>query len=112
MYYQPSNANSTLQSQQQSINNILRVTGPESAKAYSLPPNSNVILFDADNPIFYLKSTDDSGFANLRTFTFEEQIPPQPAVEENTASYITKDDLESLEEDISELKEMLKGLVS
>lgn len=37
----------------QPINNLLRVTGPESAKAYSMPPNSDVVLFDSERPIFY-----------------------------------------------------------
>lgn len=101
---------------QQPINNLLRVTGPESAKAYSLPPNSNVILFDADNPIFYLKTTDDSGFANLRTFVFQEQkqqTENQSAAEQiNTSNFVTKDDLKSLEQNFSELKEMLEGLVN
>lgn len=110
-YQQPNNQGNNIQ--QQPINNLLRVTGPESAKAYSIPPNSNVVLFDADNPIFYLKSTDDSGFANLRTFKFEEQkiIEVQPQVEQNSNS-VTKNDLEALEKDISELKEMLEGLVN
>lgn len=106
----------TMQQQQQPINNILRVTGPESAKAYSLPPNSNAILFDADNPIFYLKTTDDSGFANLRIFAFEEQKPvevqSQPVIEQiDTSNFATKDDLETLKNTIFEVKDMLKGLV-
>ena len=100
---------------QQPINNLLRVTGPESAKAYPLPSNSNVVLFDADNPIFYLKSTDDSGFASLRTFTFEEQkmIESQPIVEQiDTSNFATKEDLTSLKNNISELRDLLEGLVS
>jgi hypothetical protein len=114
-YQQQSNSMNNIQ--QQPVNNLLRVTGPESAKAYSLPPNSNVVLFDADNPIFYLKSTDDSGFANLRTFTFEEQKPveiqPQPITEQiDTSNFVTKDDLKALKNDFSELKEMLEGLVN
>lgn len=101
--------------QQQPVNNLLRVTGPESAKAYSLPPNSNVVLFDAENPIFYWKTTDDSGFATLRTFIFEEQktVEPQPVLEQiDTSGFATKDDLETLQKNILEMKEMLEGLMS
>ena len=97
---------------QQPVSNILRVTGPESAKAYPVSPNSNVILFDGEKPIFYWKSTDDSGFASIRTFTFEEQKQEeaQPIVEQiDTSNFITRDDLKALEKDVSELKEMLKG---
>ena len=89
--------------------------GPESAKTYPLPPKSDVVLFDADNPIFYWKSTDDSGFATLKTFKFEEQKPveTQPIVEQiDTSNFATKDDLETLKDNIAEMKELLEGLVS
>ena len=102
--------------QQQPVNNILRVTGPESAKAYSIPADSSVILFDANNPIFYLKTTDDGGFPHpLRTFKFEEvKVPDISASMEqiDTSNFATKDDLDTLQSNISELKEMLEGLVN
>ena len=104
-----------MQQSQHPTNNIIRVTGPESAKAYPLGERSSVVLFDAENPIFYLKTTDDGGFPNpLRSFSFEEIIPEtQPQSEQvDTSSFVTKNDLESLEQDISELKDMLEGLVS
>ena len=98
---------------QQPINNLLRVTGPESAKAYPLSPNSNVVLFDADNPIFYWKSTDDSGFATLRTFVFEEQKQAEPRLEQiDTSNFTTKDELQTLKDNITEIKDLLEGLVS
>lgn len=40
---------------------LIRVTGMEGAKAYQMPPNSVVPLFDADNDIMYVKSTDGAG---------------------------------------------------
>lgn len=109
--YQPPQLNTI---NQQPVNNLLRVTGPESAKAYSLPPNSNVVLFDAENPIFYWKSTDDSGFATLRTFIFEEQKAVEPSTVEqmDTSNFATKDDLSILKDNILEMKELLEGLVN
>jgi hypothetical protein len=99
-------------------NNLLKVTGPESAKAYPIPPNSEVALFDAENPVFYVKTTDASGYPTLRTFRFEEQTPKilemQPAAEAtlpDLSGYASKEDLGSLKADISEIKETLKGLM-
>ena len=93
--------------------NIFRVTGPESAKAYPLPPDSNVVLFDGEKPVFYWKSTDDSGFATIRTFIFEEQFETQPAAEQiDTSNFATKSDLDILQKDITELKSLLEGLVN
>lgn len=105
------------QQPQQPVNNIIRVTGPESAKAYPLGERSSVILFDAENPIFYLKTTDDGGFPNpLRSFSFEEIKTvenQQPAIEQTDAvNFATKEDFETLEKNVSELKNMLEGLVN
>jgi hypothetical protein len=109
--------NNHMQQPQQPINNIVRVTGPESAKAYPLPEKSSVILFDAENPIFYLKTTDDGGFPNpLKTFSFQEiktAETQQPVIEQvNTDNLVTKQDFENLEKNVSELKEMLEDLVN
>lgn len=41
---------------------LTRVTGMDGAKAYQMPPNPVVPLFDADNDIMYVKSTDGAGF--------------------------------------------------
>lgn len=37
---------------------LIRVTGMDGAKAYQMGPNSCVPLFDSDNDIMYIKSTD------------------------------------------------------
>ena len=53
----------------QSIN---KVNGIESARAFQTLPNSQVVLFDANEDIFYLKTTDSSNFPIIRTFSFKE----------------------------------------
>lgn len=50
---------------------LIRVTGMDGAKAYQMPPNSVVPLFDADNDIMYVKSTDGTGFPTIRAFAFQ-----------------------------------------
>ena len=108
----PSNWSGYSQDRYKPVNNLLRVTGPESAKAYSVPPGSTVVLFDADNPIFYLLNKDDSGFPTLRTFRFEEEKPVEvSAVAETCKDDGIREEVESLKSDISEIKEMLEGLV-
>lgn len=99
-------------------NNLLKVTGPESAKAYPIAPNSEVALFDAENPVFYVKTTDASGYPTLRTFKFEEVTPQvidvQPSAEvtqPDLSEFASKKDLVGLQADISEIKETLKGLM-
>lgn len=63
--------------QPQSMNNILQVMGPESAEAFQIGPNSKVVLMDSNRAVFYMKQSDDSGFANTKAYAFQE-IPLYP----------------------------------
>lgn len=56
--------------QNQTVNNLIRVTGMDGAKAYQMQPNSTVALFDSNEDIMYIKSTDGAGFPTIRTFGF------------------------------------------
>jgi hypothetical protein len=55
--------------QQQSAG-LIRVTGMDGAKMYQLSPNSAVALFDANEDIFYIKTTDGAGFPTIRSYKF------------------------------------------
>lgn len=70
---------------------LIRVTGMDGAKAYQMPPNSVVPLFDADNDIMYVKSTDGAGFPTIRAFAFQpvEDKPDQ------VQQYVTRDEFDA-----------------
>lgn len=82
---------STWQQQPQPINGLVSVTGIEGAKAYQLPPNSSMPLFDANSDILYLKTTDGAGFPTVRAFSFTEIGTEQP-----THDYVTREDFNAL----------------
>lgn len=67
---------------------LIRVTGMDGAKAYQMPPNSVVPLFDADNDIMYVKSTDGAGFPTIRAFAFQPIENPTP----QTQQYVTREE--------------------
>lgn len=69
VYYSPFNQFQNYSIRQESIT---RVTGEEGAKAYQMAPNSSAALFDGNEDIFYLKTTDGAGFPTIRKFKFEE----------------------------------------
>lgn len=70
---------------------LIRVTGMDGAKAYQMPPNSVVPLFDADNDIMYVKSTDGAGFPTIRAFAFQPvEDKPEPAQQ-----YVTRDEFDA-----------------
>ena len=52
--------------------NLIRVNGIEGAKAYQMSANSTVALFDSNEDIMYIKTTDGAGFPSIRTFNFVE----------------------------------------
>lgn len=47
-----------------------RVTGVDGAKAFQIPANSTVALFDDTRDVFYVKTTDSGGFPTVRAFAF------------------------------------------
>lgn len=70
---------------------LIRVTGIDGAKAFQMPANSSVALFDGDNDLMYIKSTDGAGFPTIRTFKFEEVSPTQMS---GTSDYMTRQEVE------------------
>lgn len=71
--------------QQQSIQ---YVNGKQSAETYQMSPNSSVILMDSNLPRFYMKQTDASGMATIRSYDFKE------TEEEKPTEYVTKQEFE------------------
>ena len=57
---------------QEQTQNLIRVNGIEGAKTYQMSANSTVALFDSNEDIMYIKTTDGAGFPSIRTFNFAE----------------------------------------
>lgn len=83
---------------------IVRVNGIEGAKAYQMTPNSMVALFDNNNDIFYVKSTDGAGFATIRSFKFNEIA----GNETGTSADLDKR-LSDLKKEVEEIKGVING---
>lgn len=79
---------------------LIRVTGMDGAKAYQMPPNSVVPLFDADNDVMYVKSTDGAGFPTIRAFSFQPIEDPAP----HDQQYVTRGEFEAA---ISQMREAM-----
>jgi hypothetical protein len=93
-------------SQQLQTLNLIRVNNLEEAKSYQIPPNSTVALFDANEDIMYIKSSDCSGFTNIRTFSFVE-VPSEQVKTSTTSNYITKDDLLNFKMEVADYVQQL-----
>ena len=96
-YYNPQMNNQQFLPQIQT-QNLIRVNGIEGAKAYQMSANSIVSLFDANDDIMYIKSTDGAGFPSIRTFSFtevkEENKPTQQV------DYISREEFEEFKKEL------------
>ena len=62
------------QPMQQPSSQIIWVSGEAGAKSYLVAPGNTVMLLDAENSVFYLKSADASGMPlPLRIFDYKER---------------------------------------
>ena len=88
-------AQSTPQSQ------IEYVNGLESARAYSLAPNSSKLLMDSTMARFYIKQSDASGFCSIKAFDFMEVQENAPSTE-----YVSRAEFDELKGQINQYVEM------
>ena len=72
---QPSMPSQHIQAQPaQQSSQIIWVSGEAGAKSYLVAPGNTVMLLDAENSVFYLKSADASGMPlPLRIFDYKER---------------------------------------
>lgn len=83
----------------QPTNQLIRVAGIEAAKAYQMPANGTLVLFDNGSDIMYVKTTDSAGFPSIRTFAFTE-IKDEPTTTQN--DYVSKEEFEQFKKEVKE----------
>ena len=83
---------------------LIRVTGMEGAKAYQMPANSTVALFDGGQDIFYVKTTDGAGFPTIRAYAF---APYEPAAQPQQ-EYVTRAEFERWKEEFINAQQSIR----
>ena len=84
---------------QNAVNQLIRVTGIDGAKAYQMAANSTVALFDSNEDIMYVKTTDGAGFGTIRAFSFSE-IDLSATAKPTATEYVTKAEFEKLRNEV------------
>ena len=84
---------------------LIRVNGIDSAKAYQTQPNSTVALFDSNEDVMYIKSTDASNFPTIRRFRFIEE--PE-VVSKPVEQYVTISEFEKFKEELLNGKQSIQ----
>lgn len=98
--------------QQQTYNQgLLWVQGEAGAKSFLVAPGASVLLMDSETSKFYIKSADNAGMPNMRTFEYKEVLPnqnPQPLEESKAVGYATQEEIAELKKQVEELKQKLE----
>lgn len=77
--------------------------GIESVKMYATLPNSQYVLFEEDDDVFWFKTTDASNYATIRRFRFYEE-------EENKSDsrYLTVEEFNKFKEEFLNGKQSVR----
>ena len=99
------------QQYQQPVHGFVYVTGLDGAKAYQMPPNSEMPLFDStsENRMF-IKTTDGAGFPTIRParcyFENEQQAMRSEVTADDIAGMKAEiDKLSSISDEVSEMRD-------
>ena len=98
MGYNPQSQQNMFSPQVEPAQNLIRVNGVDGAKAYQMPANSTVALFDANEDVMYIKTTDGAGFPAIRLFRFEEL--KQETAQEVKQDYISRQEFEDFKKEV------------
>lgn len=118
--YQPQNMYQNSQSFPQPSNGIVWVQGKSGANEYPVAAGNSILLMDNTCNKFYVKTTDPTGIhKTVQEFEYKEVKEIQNEGENSQKSdfiksdhpiYATKDDLNKLEKDFKDVKDLLEEL--
>ena len=89
------------------------VSSDDEVRSFIVVPGGTVLLMNTNAKRFYIKSADQSGIPNTRTFTYEElsagNIAPQPDI--NT-QYVTRAEYDTIVAGYQELADKINKLLT
>lgn len=80
-------------------NGMIWVSGRQEADGFLIAPNSAVALWDANNPVVYLRKSDSTGKPSTVVYDLVERTdtpPAQTAPQIDLSRYVTIDQLEDI----------------
>lgn len=90
-------------------NSMVWVQGEAGAKAYVLPPNTTLPLWDSEAQVIYIKSVDGSGKPTMTILDYVDRNAPAEN-NESHIEYVTKEQLDTLNSQFANINEKLNGL--
>ncbi len=88
-------------------NNMIWVSGEEGMRSYQMGPNVTLPLWDSDNPVIYLKSTDMMGKPSVKILDYTVRDETQGA---KNGNYVSRDEFNKLNSHLADISNQLKQL--
>lgn len=95
-------------STQQPVHGFVYVTGIEGARAYPMPPNSEMPLFDSTSDTMFIKTTDGAGFPTITPCDCKKRGENMVGQVE----YVTRDELNRAYSDLASQLEQMRGALN
>lgn len=118
--YQPQSSYQAPQSFPQPSNGIVWVQGKSGANEYPVAAGNSILLMDNTCNKFYVKTTDPTGihktvqefeYKEVKDIQNESESPQRvDTIKQDLTGYATKDDLNRLEKEFKDVKELLEEL--
>lgn len=84
---------------------IISVNGIEGAYMFQMAPNDKIALFDSNEDICYIKTTDDAGFASIDTYDIVKRVSKTDV--ETTGEYVTRKEFDELKQVMDDVKQYI-----
>ena len=86
---------------------LYRVTGMDGAKKFVTVANARYALFDDDDDVMYIKTTDKNNYPSIVRYRFFQEDEPIPAPPPEPA---TKEDYQELQKQVEKLSEEIRQM--
>lgn len=84
----------------QDSSGILWVQGEAGAKSWIVAPGTSVLLMDSEAQRFYLKTADQNGIPNMRTFEYSEVGAAKPQEPQPAAKFVTVEEFNDFRREV------------
>lgn len=110
--YQPQQYQQFAPAQQPQSQGFNWVSGESGAKSWLVGRGETALLMDSENPVFYLKSTDNSGMPlPLRIFDYSERTQaPNTAHNITDGQFVTREEYNALASKYDELRGIVEDM--
>ena len=72
---------------------------------FQMAPNDKIALFDSNEDICYIKTTDDAGFASIDTYDMVKRVSKTDV--ETTGEYVTRKEFDELKQVMDDVKQYI-----